>query len=123
MTPCARSRRCWGRGTLSPEAARITAPMSDPDRVTDLLITLREAGIHLTEMSVQKPTLDEVFLTITGRPADAAATDSAVCRRRLRGGPRMSAIAPTRTDRRPSPRHPSAGSPTARACARPSRTR
>lgn len=65
------------RGTLSPEAARITAPMSDPDRVTDLLITLREAGIHLTEMSVQKPTLDQVFLTITGRPADAAATDSA----------------------------------------------
>lgn len=65
------------RGTLSPEAARITAPMSDPDRVADLLITLREAGIHLTEMSVQKPTLDEVFLTITGRPADAAATDSA----------------------------------------------
>ena len=65
------------RGTLSPEAARITAPMSDPDRVTDLLIALREAGIHLTEMSVQKPTLDEVFLTITGRPADAAATDSA----------------------------------------------
>lgn len=64
-------------GTLSPEAARITAPMTDPDRVTDLLITLREAGIHLTEMSVQKPTLDEVFLTITGRPADAAATDSA----------------------------------------------
>ncbi len=65
------------RGALSPEAARITAPMADPDRVADLLITLREAGIHLTEMSVQKPTLDEVFLTITGRPADAAATDPA----------------------------------------------
>ncbi|QEO15376.1 ATP-binding cassette domain-containing protein [Agromyces intestinalis] len=56
-------------GTLSPEAARITAPMADPDRVADLLITLREAGIHLTEMSVQKPTLDEVFLTITGHDA------------------------------------------------------
>ncbi|RKS92834.1 ABC-2 type transport system ATP-binding protein [Microbacterium sp. AG790] len=65
------------RGTLSPEAARITAPMTDPDRVTDLLITLREAGIHLTELSVQKPTLDEVFLTITGRPADADESDSA----------------------------------------------
>lgn len=65
------------RATLSPEASRITAPMTDPDRVTDLLITLREAGVHLTEMSVQKPTLDEVFLTITGRPADAAATESA----------------------------------------------
>jgi ABC-2 type transport system ATP-binding protein len=29
-------------------------------------VTVREAGIHLTEMSVQKPTLDEVFLTLTG---------------------------------------------------------
>jgi len=54
------------RGTLSPEASRITAPMTDADRVADLLITLREAGIHITEKSVQKPTLDEVFMTITG---------------------------------------------------------
>ena len=43
--------------------------MADPDRVADLLIRLRENGIHLTEMSVQKPTLDEVFLTITGHDA------------------------------------------------------
>ncbi|WP_243063946.1 ATP-binding cassette domain-containing protein [Humibacter sp. RRB41] len=57
------------RATLSPEAARITAPMADPDRVTDLLVTFREAGIHLTEMSVQKPSLDEVFLAITGHDA------------------------------------------------------
>ena len=56
-------------GALSPEASRITAPMADPDRIADLLIALREAGIGLTEMSVQKPTLDEVFLTITGHDA------------------------------------------------------
>ncbi|GFZ80193.1 daunorubicin resistance protein DrrA family ABC transporter ATP-binding protein [Paenibacillus marchantiophytorum] len=48
-------------------AGMITAPMTDADGVTDLLISLREAGIHLAEMSVQKPTLDEVFLTITGQ--------------------------------------------------------
>lgn len=59
-------------GTLSPEASRITAPMADADRVADLLITFREEGIHLTEMSVQKPTLDEVFLTITGHDASPA---------------------------------------------------
>ncbi|PRB10570.1 daunorubicin/doxorubicin resistance ABC transporter ATP-binding protein DrrA [Microbacterium sp. MYb72] len=59
------------RGTLSPEAARLTAPMADANRVADLLITLRESGIGVTELSVQKPTLDEVFLTITGRPATA----------------------------------------------------
>ncbi|WP_029145626.1 daunorubicin resistance protein DrrA family ABC transporter ATP-binding protein [Microbacterium luticocti] len=57
------------RATVSPEASRLTAPMADADRVADLLIGLREAGIHLTEMSVQKPTLDEVFLTITGHDA------------------------------------------------------
>ncbi|MGN6409048.1 MAG: ATP-binding cassette domain-containing protein [Curtobacterium sp.] len=53
----------------SPEGSRLTAPMSDPDRVTDLLVSFRDAGISLAEMSVQKPTLDEVFLTITGAPA------------------------------------------------------
>jgi ABC-2 type transport system ATP-binding protein len=54
---------------LSPEAGRITAPMADADTVTDLLIRLRSEGVGVTELSVQKPTLDEVFLTLTGRPA------------------------------------------------------
>ncbi|PYY49169.1 daunorubicin/doxorubicin resistance ABC transporter ATP-binding protein DrrA [Curtobacterium sp. MCLR17_043] len=53
----------------SPEGSRLTAPMADPDRVTDLLVAFREAGVSLAEISVQKPTLDEVFLTITGKPA------------------------------------------------------
>ena len=65
---------------VSPEAARLTVPMSDPDRVTDLLVAFREAGVHLSEFSVQQPTLDEVFLTLTGAgvPADdAGARESA----------------------------------------------
>ncbi len=57
------------RGTRSPEGSRITAPMADADRVADLLIALRGERIPLAEMSVQKPTLDEVFLTITGHDA------------------------------------------------------
>ncbi|MBW4081170.1 ATP-binding cassette domain-containing protein [Paenibacillus sp. S150] len=52
--------------STSAEAALITAPMANADLVTDLLIALREAGISLAELSVQKPTLDEVFLSITG---------------------------------------------------------
>ena len=52
--------------TVSPEAARLTAPMAQPDRVTDLLVAFRDRGIGLAELSVQKPTLDEVFLTLTG---------------------------------------------------------
>jgi ABC-2 type transport system ATP-binding protein len=66
---------------VSPEGARLTAPMRDADAVTDLFITFREAGIHLAEMSVQKPTLDEVFLTLTGHGveeenADAESTET-----------------------------------------------
>lgn len=55
---------------------RITAPMTDPERVTDLFIAFREAGIRLTEMSVQKPTLDEVFLTLTGHSVETDASSA-----------------------------------------------
>lgn len=58
------------KASVSSEGGKITAPLADADMVTDLLIALRESGIHLTELSVQKPTLDEVFLTITGHGAN-----------------------------------------------------
>ncbi|PYE20127.1 ABC-2 type transport system ATP-binding protein [Williamsia limnetica] len=54
---------------LSAEAGRITAPMLRPDLLPDILIALREQGIEIEGMNVQKPSLDEVFLTITGKPA------------------------------------------------------
>lgn len=54
------------RANVSADTGKITASMVDADRVTDLLIALREANIQLAELSVQKPTLDEVFLAITG---------------------------------------------------------
>lgn len=60
------------QSAVSMEGGKITAPMADADRVTDLLITLRETGIRLAELSVQKPTLDEVFLSITGLKEDAS---------------------------------------------------
>ncbi|MFZ2625269.1 MAG: ATP-binding cassette domain-containing protein [Propionibacterium sp.] len=63
-------------GTPSPEASRITVPMTDPDRVTDLLIEFRTSHIRLAEFSVQKPTLDEVFLAITGHNATVDDADT-----------------------------------------------
>lgn len=62
---------------VSPEAGKVTAPMADADKVTDLLIALREADIRLAEMSVQKPTLDEVFLTITGHGVEEETSQDA----------------------------------------------
>lgn len=57
-----------------PEPTTITAPMADPDNVADLLVALRRQNITLSEVSVQKPTLDEVFLTLTGHTAQDQTT-------------------------------------------------
>ncbi|QCQ92302.1 ATP-binding cassette domain-containing protein [Rhodococcus sp. SGAir0479] len=52
---------------VTPESGRITAPLADPSITADLLLRLREHGIEVDEITVSKPSLDEVFLTITGR--------------------------------------------------------
>ena len=36
------------------------------DQAVDVLIGLREQQIHIESMTVQKPSLDEVFLALTG---------------------------------------------------------
>ncbi|WML39584.1 ATP-binding cassette domain-containing protein [Neobacillus sp. OS1-2] len=61
---------------VSPEGGMITAPMATADIVTDLLVALREADIKLAELSVQKPSLDEVFLTITAEGEKESQADS-----------------------------------------------
>ncbi len=58
-------------GTAAVRAGgRITAPLESVDRVTELLVQLRSAGIELAEFSVHKPSLDEVFMAITGHAAE-----------------------------------------------------
>ncbi|KAA5532492.1 ATP-binding cassette domain-containing protein [Taibaiella lutea] len=51
---------------ISPEG-RITAPLADPDLITDILMAFRTHQIELVEVSVKSPTLDEVFMAITGK--------------------------------------------------------
>lgn len=48
----------------------ITAPMLDAELITDLLLALRNARIGLQTVSVKSPTLDEVFLTLTGHQTE-----------------------------------------------------
>lgn len=62
------------QASVSPERSRLNVPINNPDRVTELLVVLREAGIRLAEFSLQKPTLDEVFLTLTGHGVAEADT-------------------------------------------------
>ena len=58
---------------LTPESGRMNVALEEADRAADVLIGLRQAGISITSVSVAKPTLDEVFLAITGH--DTGATE------------------------------------------------
>lgn len=55
----------------TPEAGRLTAALPDPNGTTDLLIGLRDRAVAVEEITVTKPSLDEVFLTLTGHPAES----------------------------------------------------
>lgn len=51
---------------LTPESGRLNVPLEVADAAAEVLIALRQSGIGITSVSVDKPTLDEVFLTLTG---------------------------------------------------------
>ena len=61
----------------TPESVRLNMPLPDADRAADVLIALRQAGVAIDAVSVAKPTLDEVFLALTGHPTDDATGPSA----------------------------------------------
>src|SRR4051812_48224469 len=48
---------------LTPEHGRVNVGLDAADRAADVLIALRTAGVPIASVSVQKPSLDEVFLT------------------------------------------------------------
>jgi oleandomycin transport system ATP-binding protein len=48
----------------------ITAPVTDPGALARLVRRLDDSGLAVAELSLHSPSLDEVFLTLTGLPAD-----------------------------------------------------
>ena len=46
------------------------------DQAVDVLVALREQQIHIDSVTVQKPSLDEVFLALTGHDTGEAGDDS-----------------------------------------------
>jgi ABC-2 type transport system ATP-binding protein len=57
---------------LSPESGRLNVPLDSADRAADVLIGFRQAGLSIDSVSVAQPTLDEVFLAITGHDTGEA---------------------------------------------------
>jgi ABC-2 type transport system ATP-binding protein len=56
---------------LEADPAGLSAPCSpDPERAADAIAELSRHGIPIAEFSLGQPSLDEVFLALTGRPAE-----------------------------------------------------
>jgi ABC-2 type transport system ATP-binding protein len=55
---------------LTPEAGGMNAALTDANQAADVLIALRQSGLSIASATVQKPTLDEVFMAITGHAAE-----------------------------------------------------
>ena len=66
---------------LTPEAGGLTIALTDANRAADVLIALRQADLSIATATVRQPTLDEVFLALTGHHSesdDAHGTDEEV---------------------------------------------
>ena len=69
MEAAALVNRVLGREpVMTPEAGALNIPLPDPNRAADVLIALRQAKLGISTASVRQPTLDEVFLALTGEP-------------------------------------------------------
>jgi ABC-2 type transport system ATP-binding protein len=63
---------------LDPEPASLSAPCANADRAAEAVAALARAGIGIADFSSGQPTLDEVFLALTGRPAEDQSAEEAV---------------------------------------------
>jgi ABC-2 type transport system ATP-binding protein len=62
---------------LEPDPAALTAPCADADRAAEAIAELSRSGVRVADFSVGQPTLDEVFLALTGRPAEEEPAEEA----------------------------------------------
>jgi len=55
---------------LEPDPAAVSAPCADGDRAAAAVAELSRSGVRIADFSLGQPSLDEVFLALTGRPAE-----------------------------------------------------
>jgi ABC-2 type transport system ATP-binding protein len=69
-------RRQLGAVTREPDPASLTAACSDPAQAAEAVGSLVRTGLLLADFSLGQPSLDEVFLALTGRPTAPDAVSS-----------------------------------------------
>ena len=66
-----------GKPTLEPGRRSLLMPVTGGARtLTEALRLLDDSGIALDDVGLRRPTLDDVFLTLTGRPAEDDETET-----------------------------------------------
>jgi ABC-2 type transport system ATP-binding protein len=79
-------RLCTGPVDVDLDQRTFSAPIRTGDRVVPGVVrALDEAGVDVLDIEVRRPTLDDVFLTLTGRGADETAGGETTGARRVGG--------------------------------------
>jgi ABC-2 type transport system ATP-binding protein len=70
--------RLLGGGILpaTAEPAELSARLDNPAKAAEILAALTASQIQVEQFAVGNPSLDEVFLALTGRPAAESAPDN-----------------------------------------------
>jgi ABC-2 type transport system ATP-binding protein len=63
-----------GGVVLEPDPAALSASCADAGRAAEAMAELSRADVGIADFNVGQPTLDEVFLALTGRPAEELQT-------------------------------------------------
>ena len=63
--------RDLGSAFLEPDPAALSVQCADADRGAEAIAGLTRAGVKIADFSLGQPSLDEVFLALTGHPAEA----------------------------------------------------
>ncbi len=62
-----------GGVTLEPDAAALSVNCADANRAAEVVAELTRSGVRIADFSVGQPSLDEVFLALTGHTAEDSA--------------------------------------------------
>jgi oleandomycin transport system ATP-binding protein len=65
------SKLAGNEGTIDHEAGLVVVPIADAALVAAAFRRLDEAAIEVAHLALRRPSLDEVFLAITGRHAES----------------------------------------------------
>jgi ABC-2 type transport system ATP-binding protein len=61
---------------LEPDPAALSASCADADRAAEAIAELARSAVGIADFSLGQPSLDEVFLALTGHPAEEEAFDT-----------------------------------------------